>query len=119
MRCVTALSEIYGRFLRPPVRRGQRYDLKGFLGSIRETFFKISLDTTHLDGDMRKAKHCAIAGLGEGVERRRLHLDRKNAGVLCSVDRLLRFPEWSVRGPCRARLDRNARCGQCFSCHLR
>ena len=50
-----------------------------------------------------------MAGPSKRIERRRLHLDRKDAPPLRSLYSLCGFSEWSVGGPSRA--DDNAQSG--------
>ena len=40
-----------------PTRRSQGYDLKRFLGSVRDALFKVSFEPTHLVGHVCEAKH--------------------------------------------------------------
>src|SRR5690348_12004880 len=47
--------------------------------AVRLALFEIAGLDRHLVGDVRQAQYRPVARPGEGIERRRLHLDRENA----------------------------------------
>ena len=76
------------------VREAERLHHRQFVGALADGL-------SHGVGHMRDAKDVGIAHLGEGIERRGLHLDRKNAALFGIVDGLGGLAERRIGGPGR------------------
>ncbi len=67
--------------------------------AVRLAFFEIAGINRHLIGHMGEAEDRLTARPGEGVERRRLHLDRQDIQIAAALDCHGGFPERRVGRP--------------------
>ena len=95
-----------------PATRHLQDHVQRLLGAIGDALLEVSFDAPHLVRDVREAEHRPIACGGKGIERRRFHFDRQDAGFLGGRDRLGRLAKRRIRRPGGADLRRHARRSQ-------
>jgi hypothetical protein len=95
-----------GRFSRRACRlqhRGNRFQHdKRVRRAVSLAFLKIRARLAHGIGDVSKTQHGRATRAGKGVERRRFHLDGKNALRTCRFDGLGCLAKRRICGPARA-----------------